>query len=85
MMKSSKGPGSSGGRGPLRQWASSSYDPIDGRSHSSVDEEDSRSHVSNDHAQPNRQLPSGFEARDRRCTQGRTPVRDRGYTDKYDG
>jgi hypothetical protein len=74
MMKSSKGPGSSGGRGPLRQWASSSYDPID-----------SRSHVSNDHAQPNRQLPSGFEARDRRCTQGRTPVRDRGYTDKYDG
>jgi hypothetical protein len=65
----------------LRQWASPSYDPNDGRSASSVDEQGSREHIwADNHSSPNRQLPredSGFQARDRRCVQDRTPVRDR--------
>ena len=65
----------------LRQWASPSYDSDTGRSVSSVDEQGSREHVfQNNRATGNRQLPredSGFQARDKRCTQNPTPVRDR--------
>jgi hypothetical protein len=71
----------SGHKGPMRQWASPSYDPATGRSASSVDPQDSRSHIwADNHAEPNRQLPhenSGFQARDRRCTQDKTPVHKR--------
>jgi hypothetical protein len=64
-----------------RQWAAPSYDPNTGRSASSIDEQDSSQHIwSDNHASPNRQLPredSGFQARDKRCTQNSVPVRDR--------
>ena len=75
------GTGSSGGKGHMRQWASPSYDPTSGRSASSVDEQHSKEHIwADNHAEPNRQLPrtdSGFQARDKRCSQDRTPVHRR--------
>jgi hypothetical protein len=70
----------------MRQGASNSYDPQTGRSMSSVDEEDSRSHVTNNnHASGDgRQIPSGFAARDARCTQMKTPVSRRPLTMVHD-
>jgi hypothetical protein len=66
---------------PLREANAPSYDPHTGRAASSVDEPDSSVHITNgNHARPNRQLPrddSGFQARDRRCTQSRVPVAKR--------
>jgi hypothetical protein len=80
-MKSYNRPGSSGGRGPMRQWAEKSYDPATGRSASSLDEPGG---TGND-AHGSRQLPHGeghgnapgFAELDRRRTQGRTPVAKR--------
>jgi hypothetical protein len=65
----------------LRQWTAPSYDPDSGRAASSVDPQDSKEHVwAGNRAQPSRQLPredSGFQARDRRCSQDKTPMHKR--------
>jgi hypothetical protein len=80
------GPGSSGGKGPMRQWSAPSYSPDDGRSVSSVDEQGSREHVwQNNHTTGNAQLPSGepgkgspsWKAIDAQRCQNATPVHRR--------
>jgi hypothetical protein len=81
MTKKHDSPGSSGGKGHMRQWASPSYDPTDGRSVSSVDEQGSREHVfSGNHATGHAQIPSGFGHLDKRRTQDATPVHRRPLT-----
>jgi hypothetical protein len=67
---------------PLRQWASASYDPSNGRAASSIDETPRKSYTWGDRAtcRPNAQGPDGgFHAADARRTQGKTPVKNRPY------
>ena len=85
-MKSDKGPGSStGGRGPLRDWASTSYGASDGRSVSSLANDSGVGSPSTTHVQgASAQIPGGFERCDRRRTQDATPVRKRPFTEQRD-
>ena len=69
-----------------RQWASNSYSATDGRAASSlgVDQSGSSPVGSKVGTNLNRQIPSGFEARDARCTQNAMPVRKRPFTTQVD-
>jgi hypothetical protein len=78
----------SNGRDRLRRWAKASYDMNTGRANSSLNSDqfkhDSPSPHGNACARPSAQIPSGFEGRDRRATQG-GPVKDRPLTIKHEG
>lgn len=82
MMKSSKGPGSSGGRGHLRDWDSKSYGK-DGRASSAIFDEgqsnqgwtrarDVSDHIETSRASGVHGAPS-LVTRTARCTQGPQP------------
>jgi hypothetical protein len=78
-------PRSSGGKGPLRDWASKSYSSSNGRSASSVFENgDSGRGWTNAGADVNNQIPGGFERRTARTVQDRRPVRTREFTKVVD-
>jgi hypothetical protein len=78
-----RGPGSStGGRGVLRDWASKSYSKLDGRAASAIFPDGDSSQGWTRAEQVDNQIPSGFEGRDRRATQGRQKVKDRPTTQK---
>jgi hypothetical protein len=66
---------------PMRQWASASYDPSNGRAASSTSGLKPGSYTTlGEHCSPNAQGPredSGFQARDRRCTNSRVPIKQR--------
>jgi hypothetical protein len=68
------------GRGvPMRQWASASYDPSNGRAAAATRGPNPGSYTTlGEHCSPNAQAvreDSGFQARDRRATQNSQPVR----------
>jgi hypothetical protein len=67
---------------PLRQWASASYDPSNGRAASSTSGlKPGRYTTLGEHCSPNAQGPDGgFHALDARRTQNPTPVRNRKFT-----
>jgi hypothetical protein len=71
---------------PLRQWASQSYSASNGRPVSSlgVDQSGYGSPSATHCENPSRQIPSGFEARDRRATTDPRPVRTREFTKQVD-
>ena len=73
-------PGSSGGKGHMRQWAAKSYSATDGRAASSLEDNGNSSYGYTNAENVANQIPSGFEARTARCVQGRTPVKDRPFT-----
>jgi len=79
-------PGSSGGKGPMRQWTAPSYDPTTGRASSSLSPDQSgRSPVGAKVGNGGRQISDAFDRIDRTRTQNRTPVRDRPFTQKREG
>ena len=80
-------PGSSGGKGPLRDWSTPSYSATDGRAITSIGNHHyGRGSPSTTHAENvSAQIPSAFDAIDKRRTQGRTPVKHRAFTDKHEG
>ena len=69
-----------------RQWASASYDPTTGRASSSLSPDQSgRSPVGAKVGAGVRQMTDAFTGIDKTRTQGRTPVRDRPFTQKHEG
>jgi hypothetical protein len=70
------------GRGvPMRQWASASYDPSNGRAASSNSGPNPGSYtILGEHCSPNAQGPDGgFHQIDAKRTQGKTPIKQRPY------
>jgi hypothetical protein len=69
----------------LRQWAAPSYDASTGRcAASSMEEQRSYGFDAGERCTPSKQIPTGFEGRDRRATQNRTPVKHRPVTESHE-
>jgi hypothetical protein len=72
------------GYAPLRAWATASFDPNTGRAALSTEDRPVSVRIEGETIRPATQLTDAFAARDRRCTQNSTPVRERPFIQKRD-